>query len=165
MYLALEDYAALPLELRLAALCLPQTKIAATVGYAAGRGRAGAAGDWDDVRLGPSPREVYNEGLEARRLKEGRKQPRFKPKEVMLRKIDAALKRLGPERLAGLDQGRLARLVLDSIKAEGDGFILEVLGIDDDLTIKWCPRKGRVRKIVFKTFKDDVAKRWRLSQK
>lgn len=76
-----------------------------------------------------------------------------------------SLKRLGPEKLAGLNREELARQVLDDLKAEGDNFILEFIGKENELTISWCPHKNRVKKMGFKRFKDLVAERWRLSQK
>src|SRR5262245_26453739 len=80
-------------------------------------------------------------------------------------RIDVSLKRLGPEKLAGLNREELARQVLDDLKAEGDNFILEFIGKENELTISWCPHKNRVKKMGFKRFKDLVAERWRLSQK
>src|SRR5262249_1683169 len=75
-----EDYATLSLELRLLALCLPPTKVAAAAGHATGRRRASGAGDWDDIRLGPSPKVAYDRGMQA---KNAPKRPRFKPIEAM----------------------------------------------------------------------------------
>jgi hypothetical protein len=87
-----------------------------------------------------------------------RKRERAKPTTVIFAEIDAALKRLGPEGLTRFAPKKLARRVLDDIN-NGDGCVQDVVGIGDDLTIRWCPRKGRLHEMAFKTFCDHVARR------